>query len=244
MNNRCFPRFTLIELLVVIAIIAILAAMLLPALNSARERGRSASCQSNLKSIGGGHFMYQGDHDDYIVPSGYGTEELDGVRGYSWDVFLMPLLGVPNAVPTDSTTFFVGGAKIFRCPSHLFNADKNYPRSYATNSYLMRKYGYGVGSDALFPPKALTKATKIRRPSGIIQMLDCQTQQSIGNNDGRLTFIRRDAANLDAGMIYDSGVVMIRPHFGNSNTLFVDGHVESTQKFNNDNWPPVADIYK
>ena len=58
--------FTLIELLVVIAILAILAAILLPALNSARERGRTASCLSNQKQLGSAAVMYAGDNDDYI----------------------------------------------------------------------------------------------------------------------------------------------------------------------------------
>ena len=56
--------FTLIELLVVIAIIAILAAILLPALNSARERGRTIDCNSKLNSLCKANLMYAADHDD------------------------------------------------------------------------------------------------------------------------------------------------------------------------------------
>lgn len=78
-------NFTLIELLVVIAIIAILASMLLPSMNKARETARSAMCIGNQKQIGQSTEMYRGDSNDYFPPtikdSNYSVASYDATNG-------------------------------------------------------------------------------------------------------------------------------------------------------------------
>jgi len=77
-GQKSFHAFTLVELLVVITIIAVLAALLLPALSSARERGRRTSCLNNQRQIYIGTVAFASDHDGLLPPAG--QEQLDGPR--------------------------------------------------------------------------------------------------------------------------------------------------------------------
>ncbi len=219
--------FTLIELLVVIAIIAILAALLLPTLQSARDRGRSTNCINNIRQITTANLLYSEAQNGFLVP--YATDMM-GANRHRWCGTTSTSSNSGNAEydPTESplASYIGGSGKISQC-----NTLKDPPLSFEKNC---GGYGYNVLVGTLLPGEYSNEAysagfmlKRIKRTSQKIMFADSAIMVDANGNWSSSPSHHGYSSALEApGGSWQMNPTMHFRHNRHSATSFCDGHAE------------------
>ncbi|MFH1717381.1 MAG: prepilin-type N-terminal cleavage/methylation domain-containing protein [Planctomycetota bacterium] len=231
--------FTLIELLVVIAVIAILMAILMPALNLARDQGRKMKCAGNLKSLALANSIYVANNDDWTVPCRFITPS--GTTLWTSNDQFRTYIGYKGTDPGLSS---VQTPKKFRCPSdrqkaylHAYNVEQG------TTTGTLVSYGYNiedfypsVGSPSWTATMEMDvlgyKMTTIQQPSMKMQFGEAHDWWSKWRGANYIAgwdvLGQMGTVNEYKG-VGCGGPTMYRHNEG-ANLAFYDGHVEAWHK--------------
>jgi prepilin-type N-terminal cleavage/methylation domain-containing protein/prepilin-type processing-associated H-X9-DG protein len=233
--------FTLIELLVVIAVIAILMALLMPALNLARDQGRKMVCSSNLHSLAVANNLYAANNDDWAVPCRFTTAQ--GTTLWTTNTQYRKYIGYEGAEDEPDMSG-VQTPKKYKCPSdtqkawlHAYDVESGNTRGTLTSyGYNIEDWYPSVGSPSWTATMDLDvigyKMASIPSQAHKLQFNEAHDWWSKwrgGNYIDGWDVLGQDGSVQQYKDVGCGGPTMYR-HNDHANLAFYDGHVESRHK--------------